>query len=811
MSASFTNNIASPINAMASAVGAAAAAFSSSLMTTVRSSPSTSSLISDESNNQSNPEALRTFKIEKKHFERVYKLIDKIIRYCQSERMNLINSPPYILDILPDINQTFVSIYTAYENKLHLLSDNDYFCIMIANCTEKFDYVVDLFKTAGKRIYDETSAERHSLTKMTLIFSHMLADMKSIFPKGVYEGQSFRIAKKDATEFWLNNFGKRVIVTWQEFERKLNQVHPINNDYESAQLRKTIQLTETKYVSIFEFDVFIRLFQPWFNLLYNWKCLALIHPGHCAFITYDEVHKRLEKHINKPGSYLFRLSCTKLGQWAIGYVTNDKKILQTIPQSLVQALIDGQKHGVYLYPNGRDVNIDLSGTLLANNVSKITISKEEFDTYSKVGTSFQLCKICAENDKDRKIEPCGHLICSKCLQAWQEKNADPGCPFCRYPIKSFEPIEIVASTTISLGHETRSNDSADSKSDQCVESKASYKNSRSSSNSSSSSASCKQFLNRNHSELIVENNSSETVKNLNDLTNTLTSTMVQLQSTPLPPPPPPPLSALLTNKRNSTHQLELTQVTDENCQPPKANKCNNHNGHIINESSPQIPQRNKHSLVNNVKTMFESTNPENKYNVEQLLANETTPSTTTTTDDDKNSLNLAIPTSTSSSSASSSSSSSSSASASASVTSFSASSASSKSSIPQLPLPNTPTQQHPPPIPPPPLSSTVYNMSTSFNKPTIVTPLVDKSNLVKIKIDNEIQFEILLNKLSESCFVNGANELNRIKLACALVLADNDSRSAEEIILQSSNNNHHLNQSHLHHHQQNQFKKANKH
>ena len=93
---------------------------------------------------------------------------------------------------------------------------------------------------------------------MTLIFSHMLADMKSIFPKGVYEGQSFRIAKKDAADFWKSNFGDRVIVTWPEFERKLNQVHEIKCDFEAAQLRRTIQLTETKYVSIFEFDVFIR-------------------------------------------------------------------------------------------------------------------------------------------------------------------------------------------------------------------------------------------------------------------------------------------------------------------------------------------------------------------------------------------------------------------------------------------------------------------------------------------------------------------------------------------------------------------------
>ena len=46
-------------------------------------------------------------------------------------------------------------------------------------------------------------------------------------------------------------------------------------------------------------------------------------------------------------SYIFRLSCTRLGQWAIGYVTPEHTILQTIPQnkSLCQALIDGAREG----------------------------------------------------------------------------------------------------------------------------------------------------------------------------------------------------------------------------------------------------------------------------------------------------------------------------------------------------------------------------------------------------------------------------------------------------------------------------------
>ena len=89
-----------------------------------------------------------------------------------------------------------------------------------------------------------------------------------------------------------------------------------------------------------------RLFQPWNTLLRNWQILAVTHPAYVAFLTYDEVKARLQKYINKAGSYVFRLSCTRLGQWAIGYVTADGEILQTIPQnkSLCQALLDGYRY-----------------------------------------------------------------------------------------------------------------------------------------------------------------------------------------------------------------------------------------------------------------------------------------------------------------------------------------------------------------------------------------------------------------------------------------------------------------------------------
>lgn len=138
----------------------------------------------------------------------------------------------------------------------------------------------------------------------------------------------------------------------------------------------------------------------------------------------------------------FSLSCTRLGQWAIGYVTPDGNILQTIPQnkSLCQALLDGYREGFYLYPDGRNINPDLrfdivvdgdrrnkqlrfvfvsSWAVQATPEDHIRITQEQYELYCDMGSTFQLCKICAENDKDVRIEPCGHLLCTPCLTAWQ--------------------------------------------------------------------------------------------------------------------------------------------------------------------------------------------------------------------------------------------------------------------------------------------------------------------------------------------------------------------------------------------------------
>ncbi|XP_026183498.1 E3 ubiquitin-protein ligase CBL-B-B isoform X3 [Mastacembelus armatus] len=380
---------------------------------------------------------------DRRTVEKTWKLMDKVVRLCQNPRLQLKNSPPYILDILPDAYQYLRLILGKYEENQRLtqLSENEYFKVYIDSLMKKSKRAIRLFKEGKERMYEEQSQERRNLTKLSLIFSHMLAEIKAIFPGGQFQGDTFRITKADAADFWKRFFEEKTIVPWKVFRQCLHELHPISSGLEAMALKSTIDLTCNDYISVFEFDIFTRLFQPWGSILRNWNFLAVTHPGYMAFLTYDEVKARLQKYINKPGSYIFRLSCTRLGQWAIGYVTSDGNILQTIPNNkpLFQALIDGYREGFYLFPDGRSYNPDLTGLCEPTPHDHIKVTQEQYEVYCEMGSTFQLCKICAENDKDVKIEPCGHLMCTSCLTAWQESDGQ-GCPFCRCEIKGTEPI-----------------------------------------------------------------------------------------------------------------------------------------------------------------------------------------------------------------------------------------------------------------------------------------------------------------------------------------------------------------------------------
>jgi E3 ubiquitin-protein ligase CBL len=57
---------------------------------------------------------------DKRTLDKTWKLMDKVVKLCQQQKMNLKNSPPFILDILPDTYQKLRLIYSKYEDKMHV-------------------------------------------------------------------------------------------------------------------------------------------------------------------------------------------------------------------------------------------------------------------------------------------------------------------------------------------------------------------------------------------------------------------------------------------------------------------------------------------------------------------------------------------------------------------------------------------------------------------------------------------------------------------------------------------------------------------
>ena len=145
--------------------------------------------------------------VDKKTIEKSWKLMDKVVKLCQQPRLVLKNSPPFILDILPDTYEHLRLIYTKYENRLGILNENEYFRIFLENLMNKCKKTIKLFKAGKERMFDETSYYRRNLTKLSLLFSHMLAELKAVFPSGTYAAkEAFRITKADAAEWWKRSF-----------------------------------------------------------------------------------------------------------------------------------------------------------------------------------------------------------------------------------------------------------------------------------------------------------------------------------------------------------------------------------------------------------------------------------------------------------------------------------------------------------------------------------------------------------------------------------------------------------------------------
>lgn len=150
--------------------------------------------------------------VDKKTIEKSCKSMDKVVKLCQHPKMKLRNSPPFILDILPDTYQHLRTICAKHDNRPQSLNDSyqyhecEYFKKFVDNLLNKCKLTIKLFRDGKDKMYDEHSHCRRNLTKLSLVFSHMLAELKAIYPQGAYAGDAFRITKGDAADWWKKSF-----------------------------------------------------------------------------------------------------------------------------------------------------------------------------------------------------------------------------------------------------------------------------------------------------------------------------------------------------------------------------------------------------------------------------------------------------------------------------------------------------------------------------------------------------------------------------------------------------------------------------
>nr|XP_055167467.1 E3 ubiquitin-protein ligase CBL-C isoform X2 [Nyctereutes procyonoides] len=342
---------------------------------------------------------------EARELRRAVRLLRRLEEQCGDPR--LASGPPSLRDLLPRTAQLLRDVAHARRaagggGPEDPGGARDFLIVYVHNLEAKSRQVAALLPSRGDRgaddeLFREGSRLRRQLAKLALIFSYMHAELGALFPKGEYCGHTYKLTKASAHNFWRRHCGARCMLPWAEFESLLCTCHPVESGATALALRSTINLTCSGHVSIFEFDIFTRLFQPWPTLLKNWQLLAVNHPGYMAFLTYDEVQVRLQACRDKPGSYL--------------------------------------------YPNGRSHNPDLTELYQMEPHQYIHVSEEQLQLYWAMNSTFELCKICAEGNKDVKIKPCGHLLCSRCLAAWQHSDSQT-CPFCRTEIKGHEAVSV---------------------------------------------------------------------------------------------------------------------------------------------------------------------------------------------------------------------------------------------------------------------------------------------------------------------------------------------------------------------------------
>ena len=99
---------------------------------------------------------------------------------------------------------------------------------------------------------------------------------------------NYRLTKIGAQKFWEENFEPSCLITkWSDFHDRFTAKFGEFDVHEKMQFEQAVDITKSGYISIYIFDVFVRLFAPWKNINKVWLTLGYSHAAFKASMTYS--------------------------------------------------------------------------------------------------------------------------------------------------------------------------------------------------------------------------------------------------------------------------------------------------------------------------------------------------------------------------------------------------------------------------------------------------------------------------------------------------------------------------------------------
>ncbi|CAH8847059.1 unnamed protein product [Trichobilharzia szidati] len=281
------------------------------------------------------------------------------------------------------------------------------------------------------------------LKKLMMRLVYMFEELCSVFPNGVPISEEYHFVRQETGIWWDTVFGKKYSVSWNGFLQAFTGEFGITDSHMHQPLRDTFSFASEDYVSVYALDIFSRLFPPWKNCFKVWKKLIYEHPAFMPWSTFSDAHNLLVEFINKPGTFVFRLSCNNIGFWSVGYVGEDEKPVQIVCRShyLADYLEETKHRKLCIFPRGLDSNQNPDLSEIVNQTQMCIVSP----TDNRNSESVLSCGICMEFEKTVQLEPCKHHLCLKCSIKWIPTVK--GCPFCRQTVLATTSVQLYLNNT----------------------------------------------------------------------------------------------------------------------------------------------------------------------------------------------------------------------------------------------------------------------------------------------------------------------------------------------------------------------------